>query len=792
VSGVVRLRLAIAGVVQGVGFRPFIYRLAMELGLRGWVRNGGVGVVIEVEGSEEVLRGLRGRIEAGVPTGCHLQSVEGVWLDAVGHDGFEIRASEEDEGGVSWVRPDVATCPECVAEIFEPSNRRYQYPFSNCALCGPRYSIIESLPYDRERTSMRRFSMCAACREEYEDPLDRRFHAQPIACPRCGPRLEFWHGDGRRAFSGVSAMEAAVDAIRAGAIVAVKGLGGFQLVVDARSEEAVTRLRARKHREEKPFALMFPSLGSVGEACEVSETEGCLLTGPEAPIVLLRRRQDSGLELAEGLAPGNPYLGVMLPYTPLHHLMMRALGFPVVATSGNVSDEPMCVDEAEALEQLGGVADYYLVHDRPVVRRVDDSIVRMVAGREMVLRRARGYAPFPVSVPVLGSGERGEGAMGDNGVVLAVGAQLKSVVGVGVGGNVFLSQHIGDLESASALGTFRQMCEALPRLFGAAPGLVTSDLHPDYLSTKEARQMGLPWRGVQHHYAHVLGCMAENELEGPVLGIAWDGSGWGSDGSVWGGEFLVARPRSFKRFATLRQFPLPGGERAVREPRRAALGVLWELFGEAVFSMREVPVIGGIERLELDALRVALMRGLNAPRTSSMGRLFDAVAALVGMRQRLAFEGQAAMELEWAVPAWSSQEVYEMAYTRTGLGAAERADDEPGWRIDWGPMIRGVMNDVKAGVGADVISARFHWSLVELVVGMAERSGLERVVLTGGCFQNRVLLEGAIERLRGAGFRVYWPQRVPANDGGIALGQAVAGLWGSDGAGGEGVGGVEG
>jgi hydrogenase maturation protein HypF len=769
VSDGVRLRLAIAGVVQGVGFRPFIYRLAMELGLRGWVRNGGVGVVMEVEGSELVLKGLRGRIEAGVPAGCYVQSVEGVWLDAVGHVGFEIRASEGDEWGVSWVRPDVATCPECVAEIFEPSNRRYQYPFSNCALCGPRYSIIESLPYDRERTSMKRFAMCAACREEYEDPLDRRFHAQPIACPRCGPRLELWDEDGR-VISEVSAMEAAMDAIRAGAIVAVKGLGGFQLVVDARSEEAVRRLRARKHREEKPFALMFPSLASVGEVCEVSEMEGCLLTGPEAPIVLLRRRQDSRLEMAEGLAPGNPCLGVMLPYTPLHHLMMRALGFPVVATSGNVSDEPMCVDEAEALEQLGGVADYYLVHDRPVVRRVDDSIVRVIAGREMVLRRARGYAPFPVPVRVLGGGECGAGG---HGAVLAVGAQLKSVVGVGVGGNVFLGPHVGDLESASALGTFRRMCEELPRLFGVAPGLVTSDLHPDYRSTKEARQMGLPWRGVQHHYAHVLGCMAENELDGQVLGVAWDGSGWGVDGSVWGGEFLVATPRGFNRFATLRRFPLPGGERAVREPRRAALGVLWELFGEAVFARDDVPVLGGFERLELEGLRVALARGLNAPLTSSMGRLFDAVAALVGMRQRLAFEGQAAMELEWAVPAWWDGEFYRMDCAREGLG----------WRIDWGPMIRDLMDDVKAGLGAGVISAKFHWSLVELVVGMAERSGLERVLLTGGCFQNRVLLEGAIERLRGAGFRVYWPQRVPANDGGIALGQAVAGLWGSEGAG---------
>jgi hydrogenase maturation protein HypF len=776
-AAVLRLRLTIGGAVQGVGFRPYVYRLAVGLGLRGWVRNSAVGVTIEVEGEEELLRSMRDRIESERPAGCHLASVEGVWLDALGYEGFAILESHAGETGQIWVRPDVATCAACVDEIFDPTNRRHGYAFTNCTHCGPRYSIIESVPYDRERTSMKRFEMCPTCRAEYNDPGDRRFHAQPNACPVCGPQLALWNAAGGVIGTMDHALTAAVELLRSGGVLALKGLGGFQLLVDAGSEEAVRRLRQRKEREEKPLAVVFPGLEAVGQACVVTTIESALLRSPEAPIVLLRRRADPAIELAESVAPGNPWLGVMLPYTPLHHLLLRALDRPVVATSGNLSDEPICIDEFEALARLRGIADGFLVHDRPIVRQVDDSIVRAVAGREMVLRRARGYAPLPVRVKVTS-----EGAL-EPGPVLAVGGQLKNTVAVGVGTEVFLSQHIGDLENALALAVFGRVCGDLPRLLQLTPRLVMADSHPGYLSTKAALRMGLPCHTVQHHYAHVLACMAENELDGPVLGIAWDGTGWGIDGTIWGGESLVTFNRGYRRFAALRQFPLPGSDRAVREPRRSALGVLWELDGPAAFERGDLPPVMAFEKAEREILRTALDRGLNCPRTSSMGRLFDAVAGLSGLRQRMTFEGQAAMELEWAMEPRDTGAAYELAVVRSDCEPRHPAQDQtsaapPEWWIDWEPMIRRVIEDVQSGVAVGLISARFHRGLSRLVLGLAERAGLERVVLTGGCFQNRVLLEECVGCLRAAGYRVYWPQRVPANDGGLAVGQVVAGMLG--------------
>jgi hydrogenase maturation protein HypF len=527
-EGAVRLRLVIGGAVQGVGFRPYVYRLAVGMGLRGWVRNSAVGVTMEVEGAEEALRALRMRVEGEPPVGCHLGSVEAVWLDALGYEGFAILESQAGREGQVWVRPDVATCEACVGEILDPSNRRHGYAFTNCTVCGPRYSIMESVPYDRARTSMKRFVMCPACQAEYDDPGDRRFHAQPNACRLCGPQLAFWDTEGRVVGEEGEALAMALALVRSGRVLAMKGLGGFQLLVDAESEEAVRRLRMRKHREEKPLALLFPGLEAVERECEVSAAEAGLLRAPEAPIVLVRRRVGAGARLAPSVAPGNPWLGVLLPYTPLHHLFVAGMGRPVVATSGNVSDEPICIDEWEALARLRGIADGYLVHDRPIVRQVDDSIVQVVAGREMVMRRARGYAPLPVAT--------GGRAAKEARPVLAVGGQLKNTVALGTGSGVFLSQHIGDLETAATLEVFHRVCRDLPRLLEVVPQSVIADSHPDYLSTKAASQMGLPCHGVQHHYAHVLGCMAESELEGPVLGIAWDGTGWGPDGTVWGGN----------------------------------------------------------------------------------------------------------------------------------------------------------------------------------------------------------------------------------------------------------------
>ncbi|MCX8103930.1 MAG: carbamoyltransferase HypF, partial [Candidatus Bipolaricaulota bacterium] len=564
-----RLKIAIHGAVQGVGFRPFVYRLAIELKLTGWVLNSAQGVFIEAEGTKEQLEEFVRRLERDKPPRAFLQSLEASWLDPVGYTAFEIRHSDESGQKIAFILPDIATCPDCWREIFDPNNRRYRYPFTNCTNCGPRFSIIEALPYDRPNTTMKIFRMCPDCQAEYENPLDRRFHAQPNACPQCGPHLELWDAKGTVLAQHDDALCQAAEAIRVGQIIAVKGLGGFHLICDARNDDAVQELRRRKHREEKPFALMYPSLELVQAHCEVSPLEERALTSPEAPIVLMRRRES--VQIASSVAPRNPYLGIMLPYTPLHHLLMAELGFPVVATSGNLSDEPICTDEHEALIRLKEIADLFLVHNRPIARHVDDSIVRIVGSQELVLRRARGFAPLPIT---LRNPERR--------TVLAVGAHLKNTVALAVGSTVFISQHIGDLETAEAFGAFQRVIQDFERLYDAQPSVIAHDLHPDYLSTQYAQGRKPRTVGVQHHYAHVLACMAENELDSSVLGVSWDGTGYGLDGTIWGGEFLRATRESFTRVAHLRTFRLPGGERAIQEPRRSALGVLYELFGDAL------------------------------------------------------------------------------------------------------------------------------------------------------------------------------------------------------------------
>ncbi len=771
-----RVKIAIYGAVQGVGFRPFVYRLARELHLTGWVLNSAQGVFIEVEGPKEQLEEFLRRLQRDKPPRAVIQSLESSWLDPIGYTEFEIRHSDESGQKTAFILPDIATCPDCLREIFDPADRRYRYPFTNCTNCGPRFSIIEALPYDRPNTTMRRFPMCPDCQAEYENPQDRRFHAQPNACPQCGPHLELWDRQGTVLARHDEALLQAAQAIRQGLIVAVKGLGGFHLICDARNEQAVQELRRRKHREEKPFALMYPDLETVKEHCEVSDREERLLCSPEAPIVLLRRKaftpdpslsphpcpplpprgegpgDDAGV--APAVAPHNPYLGVMLPYTPLHHLLMAELGFPVVATSGNLSDEPICTDEHQALEKLNALADLFLVHNRPIARHVDDSIVRIVGNRELVLRRARGFAPLPIRLRT-----------SEPKTVLAVGAHLKNTVALAVGPQVFISQHIGDLETAEAFRAFERVIGDLERLYETHPKLIAHDLHPDYLSTQYAQARAPHTVAVQHHYAHVLSCMAENELDGPVLGVSWDGTGYGLDGTIWGGEFLLVTPESFTRVAHLRTFRLPGGDQAIREPRRSALGVLYELFGEALFHQEERRALAPLQSFPKDKLRLLhtmLQKNLNSPRTSSVGRLFDAVASLVGLRQISRFEGQAAMELEFA--SIETTESYEYVLV--------------GERLDWGPMLVGILGDVQAGVPVGKIAARFHNTLVEMIVAVARHVGEERVVLTGGCFQNKYLTERAIVRLREEGFRPYWHQRIPPNDGGIAVGQVVAALRG--------------
>jgi hydrogenase maturation protein HypF len=744
-----RLRAVIRGAVQGVGFRPFVYRLARQMALGGWVVNSAHGVVIEAEGIPAALRDFLLRLQREAPPRAAIHSLEFAFLDPVGHPAFHIRESQSGEAPTAAVLPDIATCPDCLAEIWNPRDRRHRYPFTNCVNCGPRFSILQALPYDRPNTTMADFAMCAACRAEYEDPSDRRFHAQPIACPACGPHLEWWDPDGRVLDDGEGALRAAAAAIRLGQIVAVKGLGGFHLLADARNEDAVRRLRARKHREEKPLALMYPSLDLLRRHCRVSALEERLLGSPEAPIVLLRRGADG---LAPSVAPANPHLGAMLPYTPLHHLLLADLGFPVVATSGNRSDEPICIDEREALVRLGAIADMFLVHNRPIARHVDDSIARVLRGRELLLRRARGYAPLPVLLRTSAP------------PILAVGAHLKNTVAITSGAAAFLSQHIGDLETLEAAQAFEDVIGSFERLYRVRPEIVACDLHPDYASTHFAcARNGAPLR-VQHHQAHVLACMADNDLAPPLLGISWDGTGYGLDGTVWGGEFFRVTDAGFERFAHLLPFRLPGGEQAVREPRRSALGLLFACLGEAGFEREGLPPVAAFSRAERAVLRRMVARGINSPLTSSAGRLFDGIAALLGLRQTAAFEGQAAMLLEWSADDAATEETYPCPILRSG----------PPHLVDWRPMLRRILADLAAGAPAALIAGRFHNSLAEAILAVAQLAGEIRVALTGGCFQNRILTERAIDRLTAAGLAPYWHQRIPPNDGGIALGQVMA------------------
>lgn len=769
-SSPARLRLAVRGAVQGVGFRPFVYRLANELHLTGWVNNGPQGVTIEVEGAANHLERFRTRLAEEKPAPSFIQSCEATWLDAAGFDGFVIRASEHAGSRTALVLPDLATCPDCRREIFDPSNRRYHYPFTNCTNCGPRFSMITALPYDRANTSMRGFRMCPECQAEYDDPTDRRFHAQPNACPACGPQLELWSGltapipgEAPRALAhGHDALLAAAHVIRCGQIVAVKGIGGFHLLVDARNAAAVCRLRERKHREEKPFALLFPSLESVKAACEVSPLEERLLGAAEAPIVLLRKICSGTSTIVAAVAPGNPNLGAMLPANPLHHLLLAELGFPVVATSGNLTDEPICTDELEALQRLHGIADALLVHNRPIVRHVDDSIVRVMLDREMVLRRARGFAPLPITVA---AGQLPAAT------VLAVGAHLKNSVALAVGDQVFLSQHIGDLETEQAHQAFRQVVADLPQLFDAPPDLLVADMHPDYQSTQfvttfgdAARHSLLQVKRVQHHIAHVLACLAENEVALPALGVAWDGTGLGTDGAIWGGEFFRVSEKTSERVAQWRPFRLPGGDAAAHEPRRAAMGLLHELYGEAALERSDLAPVRAFSLHEMAALRTMFARRLNTPWCCSVGRLFDVVASLLGLRQRMRFEGQAAMELEFATAAGNTDAAYEVSLNEATMPA----------QLDWARMIEGILADRASGREVWEIATKFHNTLVEAIILVARKTGCVRVALSGGCFQNRYLTERAVRRLRAAGFQPYWPQRVPPNDGGIALGQIVA------------------
>ena len=757
-----RLRMLVAGTVQGVGFRPFAYRLARRLGLSGWVANTTEGLLVEAEGTKETVEVFAERLVADAPASSRVERVARRMVPVTGERGFRIRTSLMGGRRYPTVPSDLAICADCSRELSDPRDRRFRYPFLTCTRCGPRFSILTDLPYDRSRTTLNRFPLCPACLEEYQDPGDRRFHAEALACPSCGPRVALWDARGRVMAEDEGALAQACAIVEDGLVLAVKGLGGFQLWVDVRSETAVRRLRDRKRRPYKPLAVMFPSLEVVQDVCVVSPEESALLTSPQAPIVLLRRRPSRGL--AGAVAPGNAFVGAMLPYSPLHVLLAAGLKGPAVATSGNRSDEPIAIEEGDALARLGDIADAYLVHDRPIARPVDDSVARILPSGPLILRRARGYAPSPIALPE--ELRRGGAPVS----IVAVGGHLKNTVALAAGDQVTVSQHLGDLSTPEAFAAFRQAIDDLARLLDVKPAAIACDLHPDYRSTHYAREsaerLAVPLIPVQHHHAHIAACMAEHNLGGEVLGVAWDGSGYGPDGTVWGGEFLVAGYRSFRRCGRWRPFRLPGGELAVHEPRRSALAVLWDTFGEeAVNFVRGFEPCG-----QAQAVASLLHRQGQSPATSSVGRLFDAVASMLGLCQIGGFEGQAAMAVEHA-----ALEAWRRETDDTGYPVEIREDPEHPDRkeIDWRPMVRAIQDDLQADIAPGVIALRFHLALADTVRRVAQTVGIPRVVLSGGCFQNGLLVELARERLAGAGFEVFTHREVPPNDGGLSLGQAV-------------------
>jgi hydrogenase maturation protein HypF len=760
-----RLRIAIRGAVQGVGFRPFIYRIATELGLAGWVSNSAQGVLIEVEGGQPQLDIFLHRIDQEPPPRSQIQSLETSLLDWVGDRSFQIQTSLVGEKSAT-ISPDIATCADCLQEIFNPTHRRYHYPFTNCTHCGPRFSIIEDLPYDRAHTTMSSFQMCERCQAEYDQPQDRRFHAQPNACLDCGPHLELWDRSGNMLASAAGKqdrdlpLQMAAAAIRQGDIVAIKGLGGFHFIVDARNDQAVAKLRQVKQRPSKPLALMFPCLDLIKAYCQVSELEQQLLCSAAAPIVLLQRSQlqTSSTPISLAVAPGNLDLGVMLPYTPLHHLLMTELGFPIVATSGNLADEPICTEQSEALQRLNEIADCFLIHNRPIARPIDDSVVQVLLGQPQVLRRARGYAPLSLGL--------------SSSHLLAVGGHLKNTIAIAIHDQIFLGQHIGNLDTVQSFDAFQSAILSFQQLYDLNPAAIACDLHPDYRSTQFAHQLAgqltIPVIPVQHHYAHALSCMAEHQLTGTGLAITWDGAGYGLDGTIWGGEVLSITDTSFERIAHLRSFRLPGGEQAIKQPSRAAIGLLYELFGDATFEMQSLVPIQAFSTQNLHILKTMLHNNLNAPLTSSAGRLFDAISSLIGLRQQTEFEGQPAMELEFRIAGLTADESYPFEIlSPSDLASAPTV-------IDWGPTIQAILADLYHCQSVQSISAKFHNTLVEMMVAIAKVIGEQTIVLTGGCFQNRYLTERAITRLRQENFCPYWHQQIPPNDGGIALGQIMA------------------
>jgi len=755
------LLIRVRGTVQGVGFRPFVHRVATRLGLGGWVRNDSQGVLIRAVGPREKIEGLEAALRLELPPAAHVLAVAeqapDPTLPGAGED-FVIIESASAGPVEASLPPDLAICAACRAELLNPGDRRFRYPFINCTQCGPRYSIVEALPYDRPKTTLRAFRMCLACQAEYDDPASRRFHAQPNACARCGPRLVLTCGEDEELVRDGDAIRAAAALIAKGAIVAVKGRGGYHLLVAAKNEAAVTELRRRKQRDEKPFAVMFADLADVEAVAEVSEEAARLLASAAAPIVLVPLRAGTGL--AASVAPGNPWVGAFLAYAPLHVLLLQGVGRPVVATSANLAEEPLCIDNREAHGRLRAIADVFLDHDRPIAHPVDDSVLRVARCGPILLRRARGYAPSPLALPRAIAGNW-----------LCVGAQMKNAIAVAAGERVVLSPHIGDLGGAATADVFRRTGEMLGALHERPFTAVACDKHPDYTSTRYAAGLGLPVLPVQHHLAHVLACLLEHGRDADdVLGVSWDGTGYGEDGTIWGGEFLLLRGHRAVRFGRLRQFPLLGGDSAAREPRRVAFALL---HGLDAGRWSEWSKRLGFLKGEPEVFVTMIERGLNAPRSSSVGRLFDAVGALLGLGQRNRFEGQTPLAVEAAAVAARAGAEADLPVAVDCLPAGSGARCE----LDWRPLVESLLRQQARGCPPGELALAFHRVLAHATVELARRAGVGTVALSGGCFQNVLLLDLTVEALRAARFEVLTHRLLPPNDGNIAAGQALAALW---------------
>jgi hydrogenase maturation protein HypF len=753
-----RAVINVRGVVQGVGFRPFVYRLAAAHHLSGWVRNTSGKVEIEVEGDKTAIQQFLDELATHSPPMAHIEDIQTKFSSPQGYTDFRIQDSVSNTNQYQLVSPDIATCDECREEIFNPSNRRFHYAFTNCTNCGPRFTIIEDIPYDRPNTTMREFKMCPRCQREYDDPINRRFHAQPNACPECGPQLELVDAHGKKVkCADVIRKSAAL--LRNGKILAIRGLGGFQLACDATNSATVNLLRARKNRPAKPFAVMVATIEDIMLHCRVSAAKAGLLSSPQAPIVLLRWNSKFS-DIASNVAPDLKYLGMMLPYTPLHHLLLRETGLPLVMTSANLSEEPIAKDNEEAFLRLHDIADYFLVHNRGIYARYDDSVFMVAENKPVALRRARGYAPYPIHLPFQSK------------QILACGAELKNTFCLTRDDHAFVSQHIGDMENEETLEHFEHTVELYKRLFRIKPEIIACDLHPEYLPSKYAARIaaeqGLPLVPVQHHHAHIVSCMAENGVETPVIGVAFDGVGYGTDGAIWGGEFLVADWRSFRQAGQFEYVPMPGGAAAIKKPYRMALGYLYSLLGTN-FSLEGLP-LATLNPRETAIIRQQIQKRINCPLTSSAGRLFDAAAALAGLSHEVSYEAEAAVALEMQAPdRFTKTRIKPYPYSfgeHNGVTIVKLAD-----------LFSGIVEDVRNKVGVPTISLKLHQTVVQITVEMcsvvSRQTGIKQAALSGGVFQNRLLLKLTSDGLKQAGFQVFTHHLVPCNDGGLSLGQAV-------------------